>query len=82
MGLLTIYQDNYTDSTVISNRFIDEYMLAANDAQLKIYLYLIRMMSARLSTSICDIADTFNYTEKESSACSPRCNPSSSICSS
>lgn len=65
MGLLTIYQDNYTDSTVISNRFIDEYMLAANDAQLKIYLYLIRMMSARLSTSICDIADTFNYTEKD-----------------
>ncbi len=65
MGLLTIYRDNYTDSTVISNRFIDEYMLAANDAQLKIYLYLIRMMSARLSTSICDIADTFNYTEKD-----------------
>ena len=37
MGFLTIYQDNYTDSTVISNRFIDEYMQAANDAQLKIY---------------------------------------------
>lgn len=65
MGFLTIYQDNYTDSTVISNRFIDEYMQAANDAQLKIYLYLIRMMSARLNTSICDIADTFNYTEKD-----------------
>ena len=65
MGLLTIYQDNYTDSTVISNRFIDEYMQAANDAQLKIYLYLIRMMSARLDTSIGDIADKFNYTEKD-----------------
>ncbi len=65
MGFLTIYQDNYTDSTVISNRFIDEYMQAANDAQLKIYLYLIRMMSARLDTSIGDIADKFNYTEKD-----------------
>lgn len=65
MGLLTIYQDNYTDSTVISNRFIDEYMQDANDAQLKIYLYLIRMMSARLDTSIGDIADKFNYTEKD-----------------
>lgn len=65
MGLLTIYQDNYTDSTVISNRFIDEHMQAANDAQLKIYLYLIRMMSARLDTSIGDIADKFNYTEKD-----------------
>ena len=65
MGFLTIYQDNYTDSTVISNRFIDEYMQAANDAQLKIYLYLIRMMSARLDTSIGDIADKFSYTEKD-----------------
>lgn len=65
MGLLTIYKDNYTDSTVISNRFIDEYMQAANDAQLKIYLYLIRMMSARQDTSIGDIADKFNYTEKD-----------------
>lgn len=65
MSHLTIYQDNYVNSTVISNRFIDEYMEAANDAQLKIYLYLIRMMSARLSTSISDIADKFNYTEKD-----------------
>ena len=65
MGHLTIYQDNYVNSTVISNRFIDEYMESANDAQLKIYLYLIRMMSARLSTSISDIADKFNYTEKD-----------------
>lgn len=65
MGFLTIYQDNYTDSTVISNRFIDEYMQTANDAQLKIYLYLIRMMSARLGTSISAIADKFNYTEKD-----------------
>ena len=65
MSHLTIYQDNYINSTVVSNRFIDEYMDAANDAQLKIYLYLIRMMSARLSTSISDIADKFNYTEKD-----------------
>ncbi|MDE7133368.1 MAG: DnaD domain protein [Lachnospiraceae bacterium] len=65
MSHVTIYQDNYTDSTVISNRFIDEYMEDANDAQLKIYLYLIRMMSARRSTSISDIADMFNYTEKD-----------------
>ena len=65
MSHLTIYQDNYTNATVISNRFIDEYMKAANDAQLKIYLYLIRMMSAGLSTSVSEIADVFNYTEKD-----------------
>lgn len=65
MSHLTIYQDNYTDATVISNRFIDEYMKAANDAQLKVYLHLIRKMSARLSTSVSEIADIFNYTEKD-----------------
>ena len=65
MSRLTIYQDNHADFTVISNRFIDEYMQDANDAQLKIYLYLIRMVSASRSTSISDIADLFNYTEKD-----------------
>ena len=65
MGFLTIYQNNYTDSTVISNRFIDEYRADANDAQLKIYLYLLRTVNARLDTSIGDIADKFNYTEKD-----------------
>jgi len=65
MSRFTIYRDNYVDSTVVSNRFIDEYMKDANDAQLKIYLYLIRMMSANLSTSVSEIADKFNHTEKD-----------------
>jgi len=65
MPNLTIYKDNYVDSTVVSNLFIDEYMGNANDAQLKVYLYLLRMMSARQATSVPDIADKFNHTEKE-----------------
>lgn len=65
MSRLTIYQDNPVDSTVVSNLFIDEYMGDANDAQLKIYLYLLRMMNARKATSLSDIADKFNYTEKD-----------------
>lgn len=65
MGRLTIYKDNYTEATAVSNVFIDEYMKDANDAQLKIYLYLIRMMNANLPTSISDIADKFNHTEKD-----------------
>ena len=36
-----------------------------NDAQLKIYLFLIRRWSANLPTSVTDIADKFNYTEKD-----------------
>lgn len=65
MSRIKIYKDNYMDSTAISNRFIDEYMKDANDAQLKIYLYLVRIMSANLSTSISDLADKFNHTEKD-----------------
>lgn len=52
-------------ATVVSNLFIDEYMKDANDAQIKVYLYLLRMMSAGLSTDISKMADFFNHTEKE-----------------
>ena len=56
---------NYIDATIVSNRFIDEYMAEANDAQLKIYLYLLRMMNAGRTFSISGIADAFNHTEKD-----------------
>lgn len=65
MARLTIYKDNHVDSTVVSNLFIDEYMKDANDAQLKVYLYLLRMMNAHQATSVSDIADKFNHTEKD-----------------
>lgn len=65
MSQFNVYQDNYADTTIVSNLFIDEYMKEANDAQLKIYLYLLRMMSAHKATSISDIADKFNHTEKD-----------------
>lgn len=65
MGHIKIYQENLTDVTVISNLFIDNYMKDANDAQLKVYLYLLRRLNAGLSTSISDIADQFNHTEKD-----------------
>lgn len=64
MARLTIYKDEAVDSTVVSNHFIDEYMEYANDAQLKVYLYLLRMMNAHCATSVSDIADKFNHTEK------------------
>lgn len=65
MARLTLYKDNYVDSTVISNCFIDEYMKDANDAQLKVYLYLIRMLNANQAVSVSSIADKFNHTEKD-----------------
>lgn len=65
MKPLTIYQDNFNDSTSVSNQFIDNYMKDANDAQIKIYLYLLRMMGGNLPTSISEMADKFNHTEKD-----------------
>lgn len=65
MGSFSINSDTASGCTIISNRFIDEYMLEANDAQLKVYLYLSRMMNSNMSTSISDIADKFNHTEKD-----------------
>ena len=65
MSSLTIYKDDSMDMTPISNLFIDYFMKDANDAQIKVYLYLIRMISANLPTSISEIADQFNHTEKD-----------------
>ncbi len=65
MARLTIYKDDHVNTTIVPNLFIDEYMKDANDAQLKIYLYLLRMMNAHQATSVSDIADKFNHTEKE-----------------
>ena len=65
MACLTIYRETNSDSTVVSNLFIDEYMRDANDAQLKVYFYLLRMMNARQATSVSDMADKFNHTEKD-----------------
>lgn len=65
MNRIMLYQDDACGITGVSNVFIDSFMKDANDAQLKIYLYLIRMFSANLPISISDMADKFNHTEKE-----------------
>lgn len=62
---LTLYRDCDPGSITVSNFFIDEFLADANDCQIKVYLYLIRMLSARKQTNISDIADMFNHTEKD-----------------
>jgi len=65
MGRIKVYNDNYANSTAVSNSFIDIYMTDANDAQLKVYLYLLRVLGSGMSTSVSDMADRFNHTEKD-----------------
>ncbi len=65
MNCLAVYKDSNVDTTMVSNLFIDEYMKDANDAQLKVYFYLLRMVNANLPTSMSAIAEKFNHTERE-----------------
>lgn len=63
-GVFTISSDD-RNVTVISNRFIDDYMKDANEAQIKVYLYLSRCSAGGRPVSISDMADRFNHTERE-----------------
>ena len=61
MSELTLISDFSLDTTSLSNIYIDEYMSANNESQIKIYLYLLRNISRGESVSVITIADTFNY---------------------
>ena len=63
MARIALYKDNYADSTVVSNLFIDEYMKDANDAQLKVYFYLLRMLNVN-RLSVCPELRTSSTTRK------------------
>ncbi len=65
MNTLSLTGDGGMEATILSNLFIDEYMKDANDAQLKVYLYLLRMLQAHAAVTVSDIADQFNHTEKD-----------------
>lgn len=65
MSQFTFLGNQSIGSTTVSNLFIDKYMHEANEAQLKIYLYLLRMFSANQATSVSEIADRFNYMEAD-----------------
>lgn len=65
MSNISLISDGCMDATILSNVFIDEYMKDANDAQIKVYLYLVRMLQAQSAIAISDIADRFNHTEKD-----------------
>ena len=62
---LNMTLNNMNSVTLLSNSFIDTFMKDANDTELKIYLYLLRMVSSNLPTDIAEIADKFNNTEKD-----------------
>ncbi|MCR5250277.1 MAG: DnaD domain protein [Lachnospiraceae bacterium] len=51
--------------TLLSNSFIDHYMKDANDAQIKLYLYLLRTVNSGRKADLSVLSDFLNYTEKD-----------------
>ena len=66
MSIIKLYAEECDPGvTLISNVFIDYMLKDANDAQLKVYLYLIRHITNHKPFDISNIADEFNHTEKD-----------------
>ncbi|MBR0092994.1 MAG: DnaD domain protein [Lachnospiraceae bacterium] len=65
LGKVRITSEQDNGYTRVANTFIDDYMTEANDAQLKIYLYLLRVLQAGTATTVAEIADRFNHTERD-----------------
>ena len=66
MHELTLSTQYKSETTLISNTFIDEYMPQANGEFVKIYLYLLRsVFSHRNDISVSSMADEFNQTEAD-----------------
>ena len=62
MGYITISAKNRETYSSISNFFIDYYMTDANGDFVKIYLYLVRLMSSSGPVAVSDIADHLQVT--------------------
>jgi hypothetical protein len=66
MGKIKLEKGGFSNNTIVSNLFLDEYMPKANGDYVKIYLFLLRYASELSSElSVCKIADIFDYTEKD-----------------
>lgn len=66
MSIIKLYtEDADPGVTLISNVFIDYYLKDANDAQLKVYLYLVRHITNHRPFDISNIADEYNHTEAD-----------------
>lgn len=65
MSQFQINNQQNMDYTLIANSFLDGFLADANDAQIKVYLYLLRYMNNVSDCSISAMADYFNYSEKD-----------------
>lgn len=67
MSTIILNSNSVTDTTLIPNLFIDNYMPSANGSYVKVYLYLLRCINCATDTqvTISSIADRLDDTEKD-----------------
>ena len=66
MPNITLHNNLSDTATYVPNRFIDDFMTAANGEYVKIYLYLLRCMNQPdCCFSLSKLADHFDHTEKD-----------------
>lgn len=66
MSSFRLYTKENTESTIVSNIFLDYYMPAANGSYVKVYLYLLRCLgSSDMELSIPFLADRLENTESD-----------------
>lgn len=65
MGTISLSSDFSPQTTTVSNIFIDRYMPQADGSYVKVYLYLLRCLGSGNSTSIPDIADLLETSERD-----------------
>lgn len=66
MNTITLHMGDNADYTLVSNIFIDTYMPSANGEFVKVYLYLLKCVSAnQAQLSVSAMADLFNQTEND-----------------
>lgn len=66
MKPITLHTNHMNDVTIISNIFIDEYMPKASGSFVKVYLYLLRLLSSSDKiVSVSVIADFLEDSEKD-----------------
>ena len=65
LGEITLHTNIDTGITCIPNDFIDRYLPRANGEYVKLYLYLLRMVSSGKQISLGEIAETLEHTEKD-----------------
>ena len=66
MSLISLKNSSETEVTVLSNRFIDNFMPRANGEFVKVYIYLLRAVSAAPSSfNLEDMADRLFCTDRD-----------------